>query len=255
MIKFFRRVRQQMLFKNKFSQYFLYAIGEIVLVVIGILIALGINNKNEDIKTQNTATAYLNSLHEEFQFNLTLLDSTINIASRTSKGIENILTLFNPSLLDTVSEIKITQALQRLDGVAVYSPSNGALSEIISSGNLKILKNNILKQRLAGFEKRTERIRIQEEQVLEQRGNIIDFARESGTTSTMLFLNVVYAEEVKKRYSWKFSNKDLFKSEHFFNTIVYFNAIQMGTLAVYEILRQEIEEIITLIEDEMIVKL
>ena len=43
MIKFFRRIRQKMLTENKFSKYFLYAIGEIVLVVIGILIALAIN--------------------------------------------------------------------------------------------------------------------------------------------------------------------------------------------------------------------
>jgi len=46
MIKFFRKIRQQLLTENKFSKYLLYAIGEIVLVVIGILIALQINNWN-----------------------------------------------------------------------------------------------------------------------------------------------------------------------------------------------------------------
>ena len=51
MIKFFRRIRQQLLTENKFSKYLLYAIGEIVLVVIGILIALQINNWNEKRKT------------------------------------------------------------------------------------------------------------------------------------------------------------------------------------------------------------
>jgi len=44
MIKIFRKVRQKLLAENKFSQYLIYAIGEIVLVVIGILIALQINN-------------------------------------------------------------------------------------------------------------------------------------------------------------------------------------------------------------------
>ena len=51
MIKFFRKIRQKLLSENKFSKYLLYAIGEIVLVVIGILIALWINNKN--IQNQN----------------------------------------------------------------------------------------------------------------------------------------------------------------------------------------------------------
>ena len=48
MIKFFRKIRQKMLTENKFSKYLIYAIGEIVLVVIGILIALQINNWNNN---------------------------------------------------------------------------------------------------------------------------------------------------------------------------------------------------------------
>lgn len=53
MIKFFRRIRQRLLSENKVSRYFFYAFGEIVLVVIGILIALSINNWNENRKLQN----------------------------------------------------------------------------------------------------------------------------------------------------------------------------------------------------------
>ena len=48
MIKFFRNIRKALLAENKFTKYLMYAIGEIVLVVIGILIALSINNWNED---------------------------------------------------------------------------------------------------------------------------------------------------------------------------------------------------------------
>ncbi|MBT8306228.1 MAG: hypothetical protein KJN85_04770, partial [Maribacter sp.] len=50
MIKFFRKIRQQLLIENRTGKYLLYAIGEIVLVVIGILIALQINNWNEEKK-------------------------------------------------------------------------------------------------------------------------------------------------------------------------------------------------------------
>ena len=62
MIKFFRKIRQKMLTENKFSKYLLYAIGEIVLVVIGILIALQINNWNESNKLKKEETLYLERL-------------------------------------------------------------------------------------------------------------------------------------------------------------------------------------------------
>lgn len=52
MIKFFRHIRKRLLSENKFSKYLLYAVGEIVLVVIGILIALGINDWNENRKNE-----------------------------------------------------------------------------------------------------------------------------------------------------------------------------------------------------------
>ena len=62
MIKFFRKLRQKLLAENKFSKYLLYAIGEIILVVIGILIALQINNANTYRKETHTLHGYLRSI-------------------------------------------------------------------------------------------------------------------------------------------------------------------------------------------------
>ena len=62
MIKFFRKLRQKLLAENKFSKYLLYAIGEIILVVIGILIALQINNANTYRKETQTLHGYLRSI-------------------------------------------------------------------------------------------------------------------------------------------------------------------------------------------------
>lgn len=67
MIKFFRKVRQKMLTENKFGKYLTYAIGEIILVVIGILIALSINNWNENRKTAIEEKAILESLLENLK--------------------------------------------------------------------------------------------------------------------------------------------------------------------------------------------
>ena len=69
MIKFFRKIRFDLLGKNKTGKYFKYAIGEIVLVVIGILIALQINNWNEVRKTNNKEQVLLIALRQEFNQN------------------------------------------------------------------------------------------------------------------------------------------------------------------------------------------
>jgi len=64
MIKFFRKVRQKLLSENKFSKYLIYAIGEIILVVFGILIALQINNWNAEQKIEKEEISILNVLLE-----------------------------------------------------------------------------------------------------------------------------------------------------------------------------------------------
>src|SRR6056297_3604459 len=70
MIKFFRRIRQKLLAENKFSKYLLYAIGEIILVVIGILIALSINNWNEGIKIKAKEREILLHMKRNLESNL-----------------------------------------------------------------------------------------------------------------------------------------------------------------------------------------
>ena len=71
MIKFFRNIRQSLHNEGKTSKYFKYAIGEIVLVVIGILIALQVNNWNENRISFTKKEKLLNALKIEFKSNLT----------------------------------------------------------------------------------------------------------------------------------------------------------------------------------------
>ncbi len=80
MINFFRKIRKQLLTQNKVSKYLLYAIGEIVLVVIGILIALSINNWNEWRKDRIMEREVLGQLSESLTKNCEALEDTIGAA-------------------------------------------------------------------------------------------------------------------------------------------------------------------------------
>jgi len=70
MIKFFRKIRQKLLTENKFSKYLIYAFGEIVLVVIGILIALQINNWNQSKQEKTSLSEYLTSIAQNIKVDI-----------------------------------------------------------------------------------------------------------------------------------------------------------------------------------------
>ncbi len=91
MIKFFRKIRQKLLSENKFSKYLIYAIGEIILVVIGILIALGINNWNENRKIEKIEEKYLSELSEAIELDILDLKSNINNSQKTIESIDLLL--------------------------------------------------------------------------------------------------------------------------------------------------------------------
>ena len=85
MIKFFRKIRQKLLTENKFNKYLIYAIGEIVLVVIGILIALGINNWNNEQKDSQAEVKYLSQIKKSLKENDLILNERIKSDKRLLK--------------------------------------------------------------------------------------------------------------------------------------------------------------------------
>lgn len=96
MIKFFRHIRKSLLSEGKTSKYFKYAIGEIVLVVIGILIALQINNWNETNKTKEKERQVLTEIISDLEFTLQDLDRVINKRTNNLKRtINSINTIIN----------------------------------------------------------------------------------------------------------------------------------------------------------------
>lgn len=250
MVKIFRKIRQNLLPENNVSKYLLYAIGEIVLVVIGILIALSINNRSELNKERKTALVYLNSLQQEFLFNLDLLEKTINEAEELSNGAIDMLIFFNPKVIDTVTEASISDAFSRLNNETIYNPSNGALLEIISSGNLKLLRNTELKQRLASFEKRVERIRVQEDEALRLRAEMEEFVRRKGSISALASLDLSSIIGIK--YHEADSNKPIFESTYFLNTITFYGLVVKAAVRSYYLpLKDDIKRILTLLEEEI----
>lgn len=126
MIKFFRKIRQRLLAENKFSKYLIYAIGEIVLVVIGILIALSINNWNDERKIKKEENSALLNLNEDFEFNLTSIEDLIK---RTSSEIEVGLRILENTgnKYKTSSSFELDSMLIPIANHQLYFSQNGFL--------------------------------------------------------------------------------------------------------------------------------
>ena len=151
MIKLFRKIRQTMIKDlpagkagNKVSKYLLYAIGEIILVVIGILIALSINNWNDTKKQHRADIEFLNNLKDE------IISDTLAISFRTklyNDLNENIRTAL--ILIDTAEVLnkEETKLISRVIIQAEYLlPVQGELSSnglTIASGSLKRLNQDL----------------------------------------------------------------------------------------------------------------
>ena len=145
MIKFFRKIRQNLLSEGKTGKYFKYAIGEIVLVVIGILIALQINNWNENRKNKIAEADYYCRILDDFELNDTLIDETTELLSHKIELCKELILDINNTPNDrSVILNKFVLALRQ----DVFVPSNIAFEEITSSGQLKLLTDLKLKNRL-----------------------------------------------------------------------------------------------------------
>jgi len=146
MIKFFRKIRQNLITENKFSKYLIYAIGEIFLVVIGILIAVGINEWRSEIKKEKEIKGYYQGLRDDInqdKLRLSFLDSLFKNAEKgIIKEIDNIqFSNYNTdSLYSNVSSWMVY--------IEAFAPNNSTFTEIVSSGKLQLLKNKELKSQI-----------------------------------------------------------------------------------------------------------
>lgn len=151
MIKFFRNIRQGLIIENKTGKYFKYAVGEIVLVVIGILIALSINNWNEDRKERNKEIVYLKNLKVDLENEI--INSEDFVAYHFSK-VEACSKLINGDAPTNIEEVRdYTDTYESVFSWKDFVPNNNTFKELLSSGNLSLIKNDAIKNGLLELEK------------------------------------------------------------------------------------------------------
>lgn len=141
MLKFFRKIRQQLLNSGEMKKYSLYAVGEIVLVVLGILIALQVNNWNESRKGKKVEIKLLKEIHADIEATLdeVIGDYKSHIRSQNSGTTFQKYLMNNETYNDTIARhywrmLKDRQAYPKTSG---YELMQSKGTDIISNDSLR----------------------------------------------------------------------------------------------------------------------
>ncbi|MBN4070711.1 hypothetical protein JYT76_03410 [Olleya sp. AH-315-F22] len=160
MIKFFRRMRYDHMEKNKTGKYFKYAIGEIVLVVIGILIAISINNWNQGRLDKLQAIGYLKNLVEDLksdtiQFNKNIKSYKFDMANNSTPLLND-----DYKMLDVDSIIVLINGywqINRTSDQTFQKIKNAGLIEILGTEEINKAVNDYYNLEISNYEYFIER--------------------------------------------------------------------------------------------------
>jgi hypothetical protein len=155
MIPFYRKIRKKLADSNQFLKYSRYAIGEIVLVVIGILIALQINNWNEDQKGRLREMTYLENIKTDLLLNIDELNNFFEARESCVASCDIVLDYYN-----AVIPVDLDHFNYHSLNIQIWFPfiqHDNTYQELLNSGNLAILSNKSIKDGLqnmqVGFKK------------------------------------------------------------------------------------------------------
>ncbi|MGB5460830.1 MAG: DUF6090 family protein [Eudoraea sp.] len=205
MIKFFRRIRFDLMEKNKTGKYIKYAFGEILLVVIGILIALQINNWNEDRKERIIEQEIYENLLTDINVDRITLKERMTLAMNETKALHNLV--HNAYNIQKTTEEYINLLSPVLWNADNFILQDKTFDELVSSGKLGVIKEKSLKNKILDYYKSYD---ISATHIAElNRTSISMLGKASEITAPMKYmgLNDLYDEDYMfKSSDWDYIN-------------------------------------------------
>ena len=145
MIKFFRKIRQRLLSENKFSKYLIYAIGEIVLVVIGILIALQIGQWNKESEVKELELTILKEIRSNLNDDLNQMNGDISLMQIMDTACADLKKAIN-NKIELNNDFSANASLLRV--MPHYQPNKSGYDLLVSKG-ISIVSNDSLRNSIS----------------------------------------------------------------------------------------------------------
>lgn len=251
MAHFFRRIRRQLFTENKFTKYLIYAIGEIFLVVIGILIALQVNNYNEQRKTEIKEKKYLVSIKNELLNNLEVIKTEKGHLRAGLEAQRQLMSLINVKV-DTISENELSKILSlSFNRDIKLKYQDGTFKELLYSGGLIAIANDSIRNKITSWEGRMIIVIAQEEGVFEARSKITKSLMEFGDFK-IIFDDLGISDGIGMEKSInRVENKALLKSKEFENYLAFYIVAGITLQFEYENLESDIHHLLRMINNEL----
>ena len=153
MLRFFRRIRQKLIDSGSITKYLLYAIGEILLVVIGILIALQVNNWNEERIERNQEEKIISRLNSEFINNLSELEGVRARLDSSLYALETLIDLETGDRVAAWNDEESNRLILLSLQTPTWNPSSYVLTDLKNGGKISSLSNQQLVEDLFSWER------------------------------------------------------------------------------------------------------
>ena len=151
MINFFRKIRKKLADDNKPVKYLRYAIGEILLVVIGILLALQINNWNHKVQDEKLSNLYYQELLLDVESDLEQLNYRINYSERVMNSIYSLIEALQNKSYATVNQDTLQYAMNHYYRISGWQFNLNTYKELESSGNLRYIGNSKIRSAITDY--------------------------------------------------------------------------------------------------------
>jgi len=168
MISTLRKIRSGLLEEKKIKSYLIYGIGEITLVVVGILIAVNINNLNEKFQNSKIEKEILYQLQEEYTFNLIQLEQKISMRNEIINASLDVMKYMDNPDIDLHKDT-LNAKIRFLNIDPTFDPIQ---NNLIGSGNIRLIKNKELKKKLINW---SSNFKAVQEMELQWQKTTIDF--------------------------------------------------------------------------------
>lgn len=249
MIRFFRKIRIKLLAENKLVKYFIYAFGEVLVVIIGILIAIQINGWNNDRIQAKKEVAYIEEIRKSLLQDLNRIEFIIAFNHKKDSCINRSIELLGTKMSNEERASEFT--LLFIESTTVYEifrPNNVAFNNMISAETIELISNDSLRMAFADYYGR------ETEYELDSQSGVREFTREfAKVVGPLLMSNDVASQLYGSNLDFEFiraKDNEFHKDPEVFFRLLYMKLNMNDQTILLEKTLLKIEHILSLISEQ-----